>query len=74
METTKLYVEYIIVGIETLAVIMLILFIAIGDDFLQDIIYITENIVPSIIMTGVCYILGLIVDRMADIFFEKRKN
>ena len=74
METTKLYVEYIIVGMETLAVIMLILFIAIGDDFLQDIIYITENIVPSIIMTGVCYILGLIVDRMADIFFEKRKN
>lgn len=35
METTKLYVEYIVVGMETLAVIFLVIFIIIGDAFYQ---------------------------------------
>ena len=67
METTKLYVEYIVVGMETLAIIFLVIFIIIGDAFLPIIKYCIKNIVPSIIMLGWCYILGLIVDRIADI-------
>ena len=31
METTKLYVEYIVVGMETLAIIFLVIFIIIGN-------------------------------------------
>ena len=50
METTKLYVEYIVVGMETLAVIFLVIFIIIGDAFLPIIKYCIKNIVPSIIM------------------------
>lgn len=73
METTKLYVEYIVVGMETLAVIFLVIFIIIGDTFLPIIKYCIKNIVPSIIMLGWCYILGLIVDRIADIIYDKRK-
>lgn len=73
METTKLYVEYIVVGMETLAVIFLVIFIIIGDAFLPIIKYCIKNIVPSIIMLGWCYILGLIVDRIADIIYDKRK-
>lgn len=73
METTKLYVEYIVVGMETLAIIFLVIFIIIGDAFLLIIKYCIKNIVPSIIMLGWCYILGLIVDRIADIIYDKRK-
>ena len=32
METTKLYVEYIVVGMETLAIIFLVLFIIIRNE------------------------------------------
>ena len=39
METTKLYVEYIVVGMETLAIIFLVIFIIIGDAFLPIIKY-----------------------------------
>lgn len=35
METTKLYVEYIVVGMETLAIIFLVIFIIIGNAFYQ---------------------------------------
>ena len=73
METTKLYVEYIVVGMETLAIIFLVIFIIIGNTFLPIIKYCIKNIVPSIIMLGWCYILGLIVDRIADIIYDKRK-
>lgn len=73
METTKLYVEYIVVGMETLAIIFLVIFIIIGNAFLPIIKYCIKNIVPSIIMLGWCYILGLIVDRIADIIYDKRK-
>ena len=73
METTKLYVEYIVAGMETLAIIFLVIFIIIGDAFLPIIKYCIKNIVPSIIMLGWCYILGLIVDRIADIIYDKRK-
>lgn len=43
METTKLYVEYIVVGMETLAVIFLVIFIIIGDAFLPIIKYCIKN-------------------------------
>ena len=58
---------------ETLAIIFLVIFIIIGDAFLPIIKYCIKNIVPSIIMLGWCYILGLIVDRIADIIYDKRK-
>lgn len=60
-------------GMETLAIIFLVIFIIIGNAFLPIIKYCIKNIVPSIIMLGWCYILGLIVDRIADIIYDKRK-
>ena len=44
METTKLYVEYIVVGMETLAIIFLVLFIIIGGAVLPIIKYCINNI------------------------------
>lgn len=43
METTKLYVEYIVVGMETLAIIFLVIFIIIGNAFLPIIKYCINN-------------------------------
>lgn len=43
METTKLYVEYIVVGMETLAIIFLVIFIIIGNAFLPIIKYLLKK-------------------------------
>lgn len=36
--------------------------------------YCIKNIVPFIVMLCVCYILGLLVDRVADIILDVRKQ
>lgn len=74
METTALYVEYIVIGMETLFWIVMSIFIIIGDSFKQIIKYCIANILPSIIVIIVCYVLGLVTDRIADKVFEKRRK
>ncbi len=74
METTALYVEYIVIGMETLIWIIMALFIIIGDSFKQIISYWISNIIPSTIMIIICYILGLVTDRISDTIFENRKK
>lgn len=74
MNTTELYVEYIIIGLETLCWIMLLFFIVIGVPMVGFLTYCVSNIFPSIILVGICYILGLVTDRVSDSFFEKRKQ
>lgn len=74
MDTTELYVEYIIIGMETLLWITMGIFLIIGDTFSGIILYCITNLLPSIMTIGLCYILGLIIDRVADLLFEKRKQ
>lgn len=74
METTALYVEYIVIGMETLSWIVMSFFILVGDSFKQIIKYCISNILPSIIIVIVCYILGLVTDRIADKIFENRRK
>lgn len=74
METTALYVEYIVIGMETLSWIVMSIFIIVGDSFKEIIKYCITNILPSIIVIIVCYILGLVTDRIADKLFEKRRK
>ena len=74
MNTTELYVEYIIIGLETLCWIILLFFINIGELMSNFLKYCASNIFPSIILMGVCYILGLITDRLSDRIFENRKK
>lgn len=74
METTALYVEYIVIGMETLIWIIMTVFIIVGDSFKQIIKYCISNILPSIAMIITCYVLGLVTDRIADAIFEKRKK
>lgn len=74
METTALYVEYIVIGMETLIWIVMAMFLMIGNSFKSIITYCISNILPSIIMIIICYILGLVTDRIVDTIFEERKS
>lgn len=74
METTALYVEYIVIGMETLSWIIMSIYIIVGDSFKHIIIYCLSNILPSIITVIICYILGLVIDRIADSIFEDRRK
>ena len=73
MDTTKLYVEYIVIGMETLGWIVLILISLLKGAMLNFLDYCTKNIVFTIILISVCHILGLITDRASDRIFEKQK-
>lgn len=71
MATTSLYVELIIIGLETM------IWIASFSIWITDIKYISvikeviEKLPASIFMLGILYILGLVFDRVADIVFSK---
>ena len=74
MGTTSLYVELVIIGLE--AMMWIIAF----SIYLTDIKYISliekllEKLPVSIFILGVLYILGLIIDRVADGLFDKVEN
>lgn len=74
METTALYVEYIVIGMETLCWIVMTIFIIIGNSFKEILKYCISNILPSIIAIILCYVLGLVTDRIADKLFENRRK
>lgn len=74
MQTTKLYVEYIIIGMETLMWIMLLVLLLLGKSVLCFFDYCIRNFLTSIFMIGVCYILGLLTDRVADELTDEKKN
>lgn len=74
METTALYVEYIVIGMETLSWIIMSIYIIIGDSFKIILKYCISNMLPSIVTIIICYILGLVTDRIADKIFEKRRK
>lgn len=73
MKTTELYFEYIIIGLETLIWMCLLVFSIIGIPFLDFLQYCIANIMASILLLGICYVLGLVIDRIADKIFEKQK-
>ena len=74
LSTTKLYVEYIIIGMETLGWILLILISILKNEMLNFLDYCIRNITSTIIIVGICYILGLITDRVSDSLLDSRKK
>lgn len=73
MSTTELYFEYIIIGVESLIWIAISFFIIIGESIIDFLRYCVSNLFPSFILLAICYILGLVMDRISDQIFEKRK-
>lgn len=74
METTSLYVELIIIGLET------VMWMASFSIYFTDIKYISvikemiEKLPASIFLLGIMYILGMIFDRASDFIFKKVEN
>lgn len=73
MSTTELYVEYIVIGLESLIWIFISFYIIIGNRTISFLKYCVSNLFSSFVLLGVCYILGLVTDRLSDLIFEKRK-
>lgn len=74
MQTTKLYVEYIIIGMETLIWLALLILLILGTPAIAIFDYCIQNLLTSIFMLGACYVLGLLVDRVADQLTKKTKE
>lgn len=74
MSTTKLYVEYIVVGLETLFWVAMVPVIILGEPAVEFIRYCTTNAFPAIILIGVCYILGIEMDRFSDAMLKRYCN
>lgn len=74
MQTTKLYVEYIIIGMETLIWLGLLILLILGTPAIAIFDYCIQNLLTSIFILGACYVLGLLVDRVADQLTKKTKE
>lgn len=74
MQTTKLYVEYIVIGMEVLIWIVLFILMLLGKTSLAFFDYCIRNFLTSIFMIGACYVLGLLMDRVADGMTEGKKK
>lgn len=71
METTSLYVELIVIGLETIT------WMASFSIYLTDTKYISvvnkmvEKLPASIFLLGIMYVFGIIFDRASDLIFKK---
>ena len=74
METTKLYIELIIIGLQSSVGVAFTLMNIIGLEMSKKIIALSDKFLISILLLGVFYILGLIVDRFSDMLFQKLEN
>ena len=74
METTQLYIELIIIGLEA-SIWMCIFFVNIvGNKVLSIYSDVLDNLSSSLVLIGILYIVGIMTDRLSDIFFQKIEN
>ena len=74
METTKLYIELIIIGLQSSVGVVFTLINIIGLEMSKKMIALLDKFLISILLLGVFYILGLIVDRFSDSLFQKLED
>lgn len=74
MQTTKLYVEYIVIGMEAIVWIVLLVLLIIGKSAVTFLDYCIQNFLTSLFMIGACYVLGLLMDRIADTLTDGKKK
>lgn len=75
METTSLYAEMIIIGLETSVWISMVSALLTDFWILEKLKYILEKLPAAILLLGLLYIVGIVVDRAADTLwsgFEKK--
>lgn len=74
METTALYVELIIIGLETSLWITSFIIYLTNLSILKYVGILLEKLPASILLLGIFYVLGMIFDRIADLTFTKSEN
>lgn len=74
MESTLLYVEMIIIGIETFIWMCMFFINIIGNKSFTIIFNVLNNLTSSLILIGCLYIIGILMDRLSDIVFENTEN
>lgn len=74
METTHLYVELIIIGLETSVWMCVIYINIVGNQIVENILKLLSNFASSLLLIGLLYILGILMDRLADMMYEKIEN
>ena len=71
METTKLYVELIIIGLQSSVGILFVMVNILGASTLPKFFALFDKAPMLVVLLGGLYTIGLIVDRFADLVFEK---
>lgn len=74
MKTTELYFELILIGLQTSIWMSLSLVNLIGNIVIDWIYKVLDNFSSSILLIGILYIIGVLLDRLADIVFQEREN
>ncbi len=74
METTQLYIELVIIGLEAFGWISFFVIDIIGNKVVSIFNNILNNFSTSVLLIGVLYVIGILIDRLADIIFQKKKS
>ena len=74
MGTTSLYVEIVIIGLETMMWIISFFIYLTDIKYISLIENVVEKLPAAIFILGMLYVLGLIIDRVADWLFNNIEN
>lgn len=74
METTQLYIELIIIGLEAFCWMSLFLIDIVGNEVIGIFNNILNSFSTSLLLIGILYIIGILMDRLADMIFQKGEN
>lgn len=74
METTQLYIELIIIGLEGFIWMCAFLADILGNKATSVLANILDNFSSSLLLIGILYVIGVLVDRLADIIFQKKED
>ncbi len=74
METTQLYIELIIIGLEGFIWMCTFLVDILGNKATSVLTKILDNFSSSLFLIGILYVIGVLVDRFADFVFQKKEN
>lgn len=70
MKTTQMYIELVVIGLETSIWICIMFINLLGSQISRNILYILDNWTTSILVFGVLYIVGVLSDRLSDLVFQ----
>lgn len=74
MEFTQLYVEMVIIGLETSIWIYTIFVNIRGNKIFDGISRITDSFALSVFLIGILYVIGIVMDGIANILFQNNEN